>query len=107
VDAGPGAGAPKGNMNAFKHGRSSKQFERLIQLVAADPNAMDALRNLADGVAGREHRNRREADALLRKLMERIDEETRITAAYFRAKRRQLASDPNALSAFGLDYPLR
>jgi hypothetical protein len=39
----PGAGAPKGNMNALKHGRYSKQFAEAGSLVAASPKIRDAL----------------------------------------------------------------
>jgi len=101
----PGAGAPKGNLNAFKHGRSSKQFQRLLDLVAGDPDAMHALRNLAEGAGDRERHRRDEAQDLFRRLMERIDDETRIRAAYARAKRRELGADTNALSFLGLDFP--
>ncbi len=33
----PGAGAPKGNINAFKHGASSKQFKALLIHLMQDP----------------------------------------------------------------------
>jgi hypothetical protein len=32
----PGAGAPKGNMNAFKHGLSSRQYDRWLKLAKLD-----------------------------------------------------------------------
>jgi hypothetical protein len=100
----PGAGAPKGNLNAFKHGRSSKQFQRLLDLAAGDPEALHALRNLADGADDRDQRRRDEAQDIFRRLMERVDEETRIGLAYARAKRRELGPDAD-LSFLDLDPP--
>jgi len=44
----PGAGAPKGNLNALKHGRHSKQFAALGALVVTNPTVREAL--LAWGV---------------------------------------------------------
>ena len=44
----PGAGAPKGNMNALKHGAYSRQYARLGALLAASPVAREALLRLAD-----------------------------------------------------------
>lgn len=32
-----GAGAPRGNLNAFKHGRRSVQFDRAIEKLTFDP----------------------------------------------------------------------
>ncbi len=36
----PGSGPPKGNLNAYKHGRTSRQHRRLLQLIAEDPEAV-------------------------------------------------------------------
>ena len=44
----PGAGAPKGNHNALKHGRRSRQFAELGAIVAQSPTAREALMALAD-----------------------------------------------------------
>lgn len=33
----PGAGAPRGNLNAIKHGRSSKLIQTAVDKLAADP----------------------------------------------------------------------
>ena len=38
-----GPGAPKGNLNAFKHGHYSKTHQRLIDALVAVPEARDAL----------------------------------------------------------------
>ncbi len=42
----PGAGAPKGNLNALKHGTYSRQFARLGALLAAGPAARESLLRL-------------------------------------------------------------
>ena len=36
----PGAGAPKGNMNAFKHGQYSARHRRLVQIFASIPESL-------------------------------------------------------------------
>ena len=56
----PGAGAPKGNMNALKHGRRSRQFAELGILIAASPAARETLIQLAE----REAAHNRTADAI-------------------------------------------
>jgi hypothetical protein len=43
----PGAGAPKGNLNALKHGRRSRQFAELGAALVKSPAAREALLNLA------------------------------------------------------------
>ncbi len=44
----PGAGAPRGNLNAYKHGRNSAQHNRLAQIIAADPEALALLKEFAE-----------------------------------------------------------
>ena len=44
----PGAGAPKGNLNAFKHGRYSMQFAALGAVMASNPKLRDTLLALAE-----------------------------------------------------------
>ncbi len=39
----PGAGAPKGNLNALKHGKFSKDNARLLRLLVEIPEARDLL----------------------------------------------------------------
>lgn len=46
----PGAGAPKGNLNALKHGRYSQQFAKVGALMAADPKLRAHLFDIADRV---------------------------------------------------------
>jgi len=43
----PGAGAPKGNMNALKHGLRSKQFAQMGAVIARSPAAQIALLRFA------------------------------------------------------------
>ena len=50
-------GAPRGNLNAYKHGRTSRQRHRLLEIIAADPEA----RQLLLDITRAERRRRREA----------------------------------------------
>jgi hypothetical protein len=43
----PGSGAPKGNLNALKHGNRSKQFARIGALLARSPGARKTLLDMA------------------------------------------------------------
>lgn len=43
----PGAGAPRGNLNALKHGRRSRQFAQIGALLVADPALLRSLLDLA------------------------------------------------------------
>ncbi len=43
----PGAGAPKGNFNALKHGRRSAQFAELGAQLAGNPKTREAVLNFA------------------------------------------------------------
>ncbi len=43
----PGAGAPRGNLNALKHGRRSRQFATIGAILSADPRLRDTLLALA------------------------------------------------------------
>jgi hypothetical protein len=43
----PGAGAPKGNLNALKHGRRSAQFAKLGALIAANESTREAMLDFA------------------------------------------------------------
>jgi hypothetical protein len=59
----PGAGAPKGNLNAFKHGRRSPRARRIIETILADPAARRALielqRSATEPALGRRRRQTR------------------------------------------------
>ena len=67
----PGAGAPKGNLNALKHGRRSAQFAELGVLLASIPQAHDALLALARRHGLKQRRAEDVANLLLQRLLER------------------------------------
>jgi hypothetical protein len=50
----PGAGAPKGNLNALKHGRRSAQFAQLGVLLAGNPKTQEAILNFARRLEGKQ-----------------------------------------------------
>jgi hypothetical protein len=50
-----GAGAPKGNLNALKHGRYSRQFAEIGALLALDPGVRDRLAAAATRAEERQH----------------------------------------------------
>ena len=50
----PGAGAPKGNLNALKHGCRSQQFARVGALLAANPEVRELVFRLAGEAAWRQ-----------------------------------------------------
>ena len=54
----PGAGAPKGNLNALKHGRTSRQVQDFIEAVGANPTTRETLA----AIARRQRRQRRDAE---------------------------------------------
>lgn len=54
----PGAGAPKGNLNALKHGQRSEQLRDLAQALAQVPHVRDLLIHFAR----RQARQRRQAE---------------------------------------------
>jgi len=73
----PGAGAPRGNLNALKHGRRSTQFSQLGLLLAANPKIRDALLALA-----RRHQiKQRRADEVAALLFTRLFQHARQVAA--------------------------
>ena len=64
----PGAGAPKGNLNALKHGTYSRQFARLGALIAASPAMRESLFSLAT----RQEARGRKADELATYILGQI-----------------------------------
>jgi hypothetical protein len=64
----PGAGAPRGNMNALKHGLRSRQFAQLGAVLAASPAAREALFALAE----RHRVKQRSADQLAAYILSQI-----------------------------------
>ena len=70
----PGAGAPKGNMNAMKHGAYSRQFAQVGALLAQDPSIRNALVDLARKHNLKQHRANEVAALLFTRLFERAEE---------------------------------
>jgi CRISPR/Cas system-associated endonuclease Cas1 len=70
----PGAGAPRGNLNGFKHGRNSQQFRKLLQLVENDPAVARVVAGLIDQNERQAARARKRAETHLFRLLQRIEE---------------------------------
>ncbi len=70
----PGSGAPRGNLNALKHGRRSRQFAQIGALLAQSPKVRETLLALA----ARHQVEQRSADevaaGLLARMFERANE---------------------------------
>ena len=69
----PGAGAPKGNLNAFKHGRTSRRQAQLLEAAIQIPQVRQALIDLAN----RERRRRKQAEEGYGVLMTHLLEKRR------------------------------
>ncbi len=67
----PGAGAPPGNMNALKHGRTSHFIRRLTIALAAYPATREALIRMARRQRAQTREAERTAALLLSNLLER------------------------------------
>ncbi len=65
----PGAGAPKGNLNALKHGENSRQLQQLAIALSLVPDARKALNRLARRQRRRQARARTVAVTLLVNLL--------------------------------------
>jgi hypothetical protein len=70
----PGAGAPKGNMNALKNGAYSKQFAQIGALFASDPKIREALLALAHKHDLRRHKANEVAALLFTRLFQRAED---------------------------------
>lgn len=70
----PGAGAPRGNMNALKHGSYSRQFATVGALLASNPTVREALLAIADRHSLRQRKADEVAALLLTRLFERAEE---------------------------------
>ena len=66
----PGAGAPRGNLNALKHGRRSRQLSQLGALLAANPATRAALLELAGRHAEKQFKAEEVAADILGRLFE-------------------------------------
>ena len=62
-------------MNALKHGRTSAAYHRLIEIISHDPEGLRLLHHLAGAQTERQRRNRRQADRLLHRLLERFEQQ--------------------------------
>jgi len=65
----PGAGAPKGNLNALKHGANSRQLQQLALALSLVPEARQGLARLVRRHRHREARARTVAVKLLANLL--------------------------------------
>jgi hypothetical protein len=72
----PGAGAPKGNLNAYRHGKNSQQYQRLLQALADDPEALRILQQLAVPDQKQALRRRYYAMQVLKRVLDRHEQET-------------------------------
>ena len=68
----PGAGAPKGNLNALKHGRNSRRQAQLVEALMQVPQSRDTL--IALGKRNRRLRRQAEegAGVLMTRLLENV-----------------------------------
>jgi len=67
----PGAGAPKGNMNALKHGLRSKQFAQMGAIIARSPAAQIALLRFAQKSQDEQMKADQAAENILREVITR------------------------------------
>ena len=98
----PGAGAPKGNLNALKHGRRSAQFAQIGALLASIPQARTALLTLARRHGLKQRRAEEVAAVLLQRLLEHAHQiqNARLNVQSAIVDRRTIKkSDPNTRRA--------
>lgn len=69
----PGAGAPRGNMNAMKHGAYSRQFAQVGALLAQDPTMRRTLLDLARRHGLKQQRANEVAALLFTKMFQRAE----------------------------------
>jgi hypothetical protein len=92
----PGAGAPRGNMNALKSGAYSRQFAELGRLLATDPKIRAVLLDIA-ARAGRKFKTANEEAAyLLTQWADRIEKNAE---AKYAPKARKRRAKNSALSS--------
>lgn len=66
-----GAGAPRSNMNALKHGRRSERMAKVGMIFAANPKVRDALLAIADRWERKQMKADEVADYILAQILER------------------------------------
>ena len=67
----PGAGAPRGNLNAFKHGRNSRRQAEILEAVVQFPGVQDALAAIAKHNRLRRKQAEEGFGVLMTRLLER------------------------------------
>jgi hypothetical protein len=72
----PGSGAPKGNVNALKHGRYSRRQTQLLDSLLAVPHAREAFLALAKRSRQRQRQAEEGAGILMTHLLEKVAEIT-------------------------------
>ena len=70
----PGAGAPKGNLNGFRHGRNSRRHKQMAEILAQIPEFQASLIAIARRRRQRERAAQAGAGALLAELLRRVGE---------------------------------
>lgn len=68
----PGAGAPRGNLNALKHGRTSCQLKRASRVLATLPRPSEAPVGIEPRLSQRKRAARMVAAHLLVSILERV-----------------------------------
>ncbi len=70
----PNSGPPPGNLNAYKHGRTSRLQARLLQLIAQDPEARELILTIARRQRQRRRQAEREANRILDTLHRALED---------------------------------
>ena len=90
-----GAGAPKGNMNALKHGRRSARMTKLGIMLAANPKTRDALLAIADKWDQKQMKATEVAADIFEQILERGIKLGEANAARRDASRRSRSARPH------------
>lgn len=85
----PNSGPPLGNLNAYKHGRTSRLQARLLHLIAQDPEAREFILTIARRQRQRRRRAEREANRILDTIHRALqDRALSLQAAHYENDRR-------------------
>ena len=68
----PGAGAPKGNLNALKHGKTSRQLKHVSQVLSTLPRPRGPAKDAKPRMSKRRRATRLVATHLLISVLDRI-----------------------------------
>jgi hypothetical protein len=77
-----------GNLNAYKHGKTSRQHARLAEIIVADPEALALAREILSGESQRQARRIEQAKRLLDTLFAKAQERAADRAAQDYERRR-------------------